>query len=132
MRIFIDTSAFYALLDRDDTNQEAAASAWTSMLSSDNTLMTSNYILVETCALLQNRLGIAATRAFQEELVPIVNIEYVNPEVHRSGMAALLAAARRNLSLVDCVSFEIMRILGVKNAFTFDPHFKEQGFHTIL
>jgi predicted nucleic acid-binding protein len=131
MRIFIDTSAFYALLDRDDTNQEAAASAWTSMLSSDNTLMTSNYILVETCALLQNRLGIAATRAFQEELVPIVNIEYVNPEVHRSGMAALLAAARRNLSLVDCVSFEIMRILGVKNAFTFDPHFKEQGFHTI-
>ena len=131
MRIFIDTSAFYALLDRDDTNQEAAASAWTSMLSSDNTLITSNYILVETCALLQNRLGIAATRAFQEELVPIVNIEYVNPEVHRSGMAALLAAARRNLSLVDCVSFEIMRILGVKNAFTFDPHFKKQGFRTI-
>jgi predicted nucleic acid-binding protein len=131
MRIFIDTSAFYALLDSDDTNQEAAASAWTSMLSSDNTLITSNYILVETFALLQNRLGIAAARAFQEELVPIVNIEYVNPEVHRSGIAAFLAAARRNLSLVDCVSFEIMRILGVKNAFTFDPHFKQQGFHTI-
>jgi predicted nucleic acid-binding protein len=131
MRVFIDTSAFYALLDRDDTNQEAAASAWTSILSSDNTLITSNYILVETCALLQNRLGIAATRAFQEELVPIMNIEYVNPELHRSGMAALLAAARRNLSLVDCVSFEIMRMLGVKDAFTFDPHFKQQGFHTI-
>jgi predicted nucleic acid-binding protein len=29
------------------------------------------------------------------------------------------------------VSFEIMRTLGIKTAFTFDPHFKEQGFTAI-
>lgn len=27
-----------------------------------------------------------------------------------------------------CVSFEVMRALGVKAVLTFDPHFREQGF----
>jgi len=44
---------------------------------------------------------------------------------------ANLSAGRHNLSLVDCVSFEMMRTLGIKTAFTFDAHFKEQDF-TIL
>ena len=93
--------------------------------------MTSNYVLVETFALLQNRLGIAAVRAFQEDIVPILNIEFVSPEVHRSGASALLAAAKRNLSLVDCINFEIMRGLGIRAAFAFDAHFKETGFQAM-
>jgi predicted nucleic acid-binding protein len=130
MRIFIDTSAFYALLDRDDANHQAAKGAWAKILSAENTLVASNYILVETFALLQNRLGLAAVQAFQEDLVPILNIEFVNLEAHRSGTAALLVAAKRTLSLVDCISFEIMRSLGIKTAFAFDAHFKEAGFQT--
>ena len=128
MRIFIDTSAFYALLDRDDENHTKAKKTWANMLDGENTLVTSNYVLVETVALLQNRLGIEAVRGFQDDLLPLVNIEYVAPEMHRSGVSALLAASRRNLSLVDCVSFEVMRTLGIKTVFAFDPHFKEQGF----
>jgi predicted nucleic acid-binding protein len=131
MKIFIDTSALYALLDRDDDNQEDAKTAWTKILNAENILVTSNYVLVETFALLQNRLGVGAVRAFQEDIVPIVNIEFVNPETHRSGTAALLASSKRNLSLVDCISFEIMRSLGIKTAFTFDAHFKEAGFQAI-
>jgi predicted nucleic acid-binding protein len=131
MRIFIDTSAFYALLDRDDANHRAAKGAWAKILSAENTLVTSNYVLVETFALLQNRLGLAAVQAFQEDLVPILNIEFVNLEAHRSGTAALLAASKRTLSLVDCISFEIMRSLGIKAAFAFDTHFKEAGFQTM-
>jgi len=49
-------------------------------------------------------------------------------ETHRSGISALLAAAKRNLSLVDCVSFELMGNLGIRTAFAFDAHFKDAGF----
>jgi predicted nucleic acid-binding protein len=131
MKIFIDTSAFYALLDRDDACHEEAKKAWTRILSIENVLVTDNYILVETFALLQNRLGVRAVRAFQEDIVPIVNIEFVNLEIHRSGIAALLASSKRNLSLVDCISFEIMRSLGIKTVFGFDAHFKEGGFQAL-
>jgi predicted nucleic acid-binding protein len=42
--------------------------------------------------------------------------------------AAFLTASRRKLSLVDCVSFVIMRDLGVKDVFGFDEDFQKEGF----
>jgi predicted nucleic acid-binding protein len=90
--------------------------------------ITSNYVLVETFALLQHRLGVGAVRGLQEDLIPILRVEFVTPEQHQAGVSALLAADRRGLSLVDCVSFEVMRNLGIREVFGFDPHFKEQGF----
>ena len=128
MRIFVDTSAFYALLDRDDENHQKAKKAWTGMVHGENVLVTSNYVLVETFALLQHRLGIEALRGFQDAIIPWVHVEFVSSEMHRAGVSVLLSVSRRNLSLVDCVSFEMMRALELKTAFVFDLHFKEQGF----
>jgi predicted nucleic acid-binding protein len=93
--------------------------------------ISNNYILVESFALLQRRLGMEAVRVFQEDILPLINIEWIDKETHKSGMSALLAASKRNLSLVDCVSFETMRALGIKTVFAFDPHFAEQGFKCI-
>ena len=131
MRIFIDTSAFYALLDRDDTRHPRAKRAWIELLKAAHTLVTSNYVLVETSALLQNRLGMEAIRAFHDDVLPLINSEFVTSGTHRSGVATLLSASRRNLSLVDCVSFEVMRTSGINTVFAFDKHFKEQGFTLI-
>jgi uncharacterized protein len=131
MRIFVDTSAIYAVLDGDDAYHPMAKETWTRVLHMDNTLVTSNYVLVESFALLQNRLGMDAVRGFREDVLPLINVEFVTAEVHGSGVSALLSASRRNLSFVDCVSFEIMRVSGIKNAFTFDSHFSEQGFSVI-
>ncbi len=128
MRLFIDTSAFFALLDHDDAQHSTAKRVWKDLLREDGTLLTSNYVLVECFALMQNRLGLRAVRDFQESILPLIQVEYVDPEMHRAGVSALLAASRRNLSLVDCVSFEVMRTLGIKAVFTFDIHFREQGF----
>lgn len=131
MRAFIDTSAFYALLDRDDENHRRAKDAWTSLLKNGNTLITNNYVLVEAFVLIQHRLGIEAARGFQNDILPLVNVEFIDAELHRSGVSALLSASRRNLSLVDCISFEMMRTLEIRTVFAFDPHFKEQGFHLL-
>ena len=131
MRIFIDTSALYALLDGDDNNHAKAKKAWGEIIQPENTVVTSNYVLVETFALVQTRLGLEAVRGLQEDLVPILHVEFVTFAIHRLGVAALLSASRRGLSLVDCVSFEVMRDLGIKTAFTFDAHFREQGFEIV-
>lgn len=128
MTVFVDTSAFFALLDRDDANHAKAKKAWVDLLGSDRTLLTSNYVIVESSALIQHRLGAEALRGFHEDVLPLINIEWIGEATHRSGMSALLAASKRKLSLVDCVSFEVMREAGVRKAFAFDPHFREQGF----
>lgn len=131
MRIFIDTSAFYALLDRDDENHRKAKNAWALLLRNENVLLTSNYVLVETFALIQHRLSIEAVRGLQNNILPLVNVEFVSAELHRSAVSAILSASRRNLSLVDCVNFEMMRTLEIRSVLAFDPHFKEQGFHVL-
>ena len=128
MSVFVDTSAFYALLDADDANHGPSALTWREMMASDENVVTTNYVLVETLALLQSMLGPRAVREFQEDIVPVLHVEFVTPELHRLGIAALLAASRRGLSLVDWVSFEVMRESGMKSAFTFDGHFREYGF----
>jgi uncharacterized protein len=128
MRIFIDTSAFYALLDRDDSVHQKARKVWADLLGAEHTLVTSNYILIETFALLQNRIGMEAVRGFHDDLLPLISVEFVSSGLHRSGISSFLSASRRSLSFVDCISFEIIRTLGIKTVFAFDQHFKEQGF----
>lgn len=128
MSVFVDTSGLLAVLDRDDVNHAAAASAWADILRSDEVLSATNYVLVETIALLQHRLGLKAVRFFQEEVLPVIGIVWVDASMHRAAMAILLAAGRKKLSLVDCVSFEAMHSGGISTAFTLDRHFREQGF----
>ena len=126
--IFVDTSAIYAILDRNDANHEAASRCWIRLLESGAPLFTTNYVLVESCALAQSRLGLDAVRSIQEDLLPVVDIVWADEAIHSLAMTALLAARRRKLSLVDCVSFAAMRQRGARAAFAFDRHFEEERF----
>jgi predicted nucleic acid-binding protein len=67
---------------------------------------------------------------FTRKATPLLQVDWVSEEQHRAGMEAVLAAARKKLSLVDCVSFQTMRNRGVRTAFCFDAHFRERGFAT--
>jgi uncharacterized protein len=128
MTLFVDTSGLYAVLDRDDANHPRARAAWEASLLDGTELVTNNYVLVETAALLQRRIGIAAVRALHEDVAPLLQVAWISEEQHRAAMEAILSAARKKLSLVDCVSFQTMRSCGIRAAFTFDAHFREQGF----
>jgi len=131
MTTFVDTSAFLAILDADDQYHAQARNAWEGMVSQEESLLCTNYILVETFALVQNRLGMEAVRTLQEDVLPLVGVEWMDAQSHYSSVMAMLIAGRRRLSLVDCASFETMRRLGVFTAFAFNPDFEDQGFETI-
>lgn len=131
MSVFVDTSALYALLDADDAHHARARTAWARLLEEETRLVSSNYVLVEACALVRSRLGVAALRVLVEDLVPVIHVRWLDEEAHGQAIAALLAAGRRRMSLVDCASFVLMRRQGIHEAFTFDRHFAEQGFARI-
>jgi uncharacterized protein len=132
VNIFIDTVAFLAVLNADDRFHRVAKDVWNKILSSeDSSLCSSNYVILETTALLQHRFGLFAVRLFETDLLPIIATIWVNEATHKQAMSALLVANRRDLSLVDCTSFEIIRQVGIESIFTFDLHFREQGFQII-
>ena len=118
-------------MDADDDRHAAACAEWKQLLDGRETLHTTNYVLVETSALLQNRLGMDGLRTFTADILPVVTILWVEEGQHRSAQHALLVSGRRNLSLVECTSFEAMRRLRLDRVFCFDPHFAEQGFQIV-
>lgn len=128
MSLFVDTSALLAIIDADQSRHDEVARVWHELLDGERTLFTSNYVMVETFALVQRRLGVGAVREFTDELVPILQPLWVDEGVHATAVASLLAAGRRRLSLVDCTSFELMRRNGLNEVLALDRDFVDQGF----
>ncbi|MPZ20184.1 MAG: PIN domain-containing protein [Luteitalea sp.] len=129
--ILVDTSALYAVLDRDDQNHPVAKATWGRLLETDDTLLVTNYVVVETTALVQHRLGREAVRVLCGDILPALDVHWITEADHMHAQTALLATDRRRLSLVDCSSFHVMRNRVVRTAFAFDPHFREQGFDVL-
>lgn len=94
-------------------------------------LLTHNYVLVETTAVVQHRLGATATRTLLEHLIEPLYVVWVDEFVHRQAVSAFLAGGSTRLSLVDRTSFEVMRRLGIETAFAFDRDFADEGFATV-
>ena len=128
--VFIDTSAFYAVLSSTDKNHDRAVADWNALLDDDVVrLCTSNYVVVETCALVRNRLGDDAMRSFLDTLLPLMMEIWVDQKAHASATAAMLAYGKNGPSLVDCASFAVMRDSSTEKALAYDRHFTEEGFH---
>ncbi|MBU4313975.1 MAG: PIN domain-containing protein [Actinobacteria bacterium] len=128
MSIFIDTSAFFAILDSGDEFHKESKDTFLRLIGDKEIFHSSNYITIETIVLVQNRLGLDAVRAFQDDIVPIINIHWIDERIHNIAVSSLLIARRKNISFIDYTSFELMRLLGLKKVFTFDKHFEEQSF----
>lgn len=131
MRVFVDTSAFLAVLDADERNHHDASRLWEHLIRDKVELICTNYVLVETFALVQRRLGRPVVSVFQDRVVPWLDTIWIDESLHEIGLTALLIANRRRLSLVDCVSFEVARKHRVDAVFAFDQHFEEQGFNQV-
>ncbi|HEX9384763.1 MAG TPA: PIN domain-containing protein [Anaerolineales bacterium] len=130
-KIFVDTSALYALISTQDQKIELAVKTWEDALERGEILFTNNYVLVECFALVQSRLGIEFARALQANIVSFLQVDWIGEQQHASSVNDVFTANRRQLSLIDCSCFESMRRLGIERVFTFDEHFHEQGFKVI-
>ena len=131
MSAFVDTSAFYALLVSTDDAHHPVRVAVERLLDQRRPLWTTSFVIVETMALLQHRVGVAAARDFDEDVLPTVHIQWVDERLYRRGADRLRREDRRRLSLVDCVSFECMLEQGLTTALTVDEHFAEAGFTVV-
>ncbi len=131
MVTLVDSSALYAYLDAGDRNHAAARDAFTALLEAGDRLITHNYVVVESSALVQRRLGVEAVRSLFDDLLPVIEIRWIDEATHRLAAAAMLGSLSRSISLVDWTSFVVMREMTLDRAFAFDADFVGQGLRTI-
>ncbi len=125
--IFLDASAIYALADKADPNHDTAYRKFDLALESGETFLVHNYILLESVALLQARLGLPAAILFLKDARSF-EVEWVDPDLHEEAVKELERIGKKRISLVDCTSFVVMRKKGVEKALAFDPDFQGRGF----
>jgi predicted nucleic acid-binding protein len=127
---FVDTSGLLAFLDRDAARHEEVVASIAEILD-ERRAITHNYVLLETEAVAGRRLGAGVARRLLEDLVPALEVVWVDRELHEAAVTAHLRSPRRRSSLVDQVSFELMRRLGVRSALALDRDFAREGFDLI-
>ena len=124
--MFVDTGAWYALLDRDDTNHHAAVKFKDSLVYP---LMTSNYIADEVITLTRNRLGHKVAVEIGQKLwsESIANLIYMTPQDEKRAWEIFVKYQDKAFSFTDCTSFALMERIGIIEVFAFDEHFRQYG-----
>ena len=117
-----------AASDQAQAKYARAKAAFTHLSFRRARLLTTSYVLVETYALLDRRLGIAAVRAFRTDFVPLLGVVWVEEALNQRALDELLKRSSKGRSLFDVTSFLVMRERSIDEAFAYDRHFDREGF----
>jgi hypothetical protein len=131
--VWIDTSFLYALFVQKDQNHAAAQPIWTTFLHKRITGVVSNLIVTELGTLLVYAFD-HATALRQVRLVldsALIKQVYIDARIESSALAWWKKYQDQKFSFTDCVSFEIMRRTGIRQALSYDCDFTIAGFELV-
>lgn len=129
MRLFVDTSAWFALVDRSDQNHRAAAGFVKQFRVEPVIWHLTDYIVDETATLLRLKLSHCEAVAFLDFLDRSRQVvrSQVTPDLLREAEAIFRRYSDKKWSFTDCVSFAYMDAQGLADVFAFDRNFTEYG-----
>ncbi len=130
MTVFVDTSALYTLLDRTDPGHTHVSKAHAELAG--RRLLTHNYVILESTALVERRLGRSLARRLLVDILAPVEVVWIDEAIHLTAASAYLATGTHGPSLVDFASFEVMRLRGITQALALDKRFAEAGFELLV
>ncbi|RIK79941.1 MAG: PIN domain-containing protein [Planctomycetota bacterium] len=131
--VFVDTSAFFAMLDRNDQWHEAVKPLVARLERSGVHIVTTDYVLDETVTLLQVR-GLRYVAGPWLDGILAGSCEIVWKDAARFDEVRRFYArhADKAWSFTDCFSFVVMRERGITQSLTADHHFAQAGFERLL
>lgn len=128
--LFIDTSAWVAVVNSRDQFHPAAGDFYRQSFNHYSKLITSNLVVAETYIMLRLDCGSAIALKWWKMIADSIKIEIIYADVGLTKDAFNLLQQYKDprISLTDAISFKIMEERKVREAFTFDSHFSTAGF----
>jgi len=129
-RVFVDTSAWYALLNARDVRHERALQ----LLDETYRLVTTNYVIDETITLTLIRAGYRQAVSVGDMLWSgkASEIVRITEEDEQAAWRMFKQFDDKQFSFTDCTSFVVMQRMGITLAFTFDDDFARTGLFVCL
>ena len=130
--VFLDTVGLIAIWDTDDQWHSPANEAYHRLLRSSSPLLTTTYVLLECGNASARRPYRARVNALRTALA--ARSALIEPDSHdiESAWAAYDRGEAGTAGIVDHVSFQVMKRLGLTRAFTHNSHFRLEGFDTLF
>jgi predicted nucleic acid-binding protein len=129
--IYVDTSAFYALLDRSDRFHARAKDVWPALLEDNISLVTTNYVVSETVTVLQYQIGFEAASLWYKDVLGVLSVHWVDEMTHQLACELWMNLGRQHYSLVDCISYITMNQNHIEKVFCFKENYAAQGFELL-
>lgn len=129
MKIFVDTSAFIALVDATDRNHQPAKRCYHEIMQSGSRLISSNFVICETLNYLRTRISYRVAIEFRESTYKsnLLEITPIGFETEEAAYKIFKKYKDKDFSFTDCTSFALMERKKIKKAFSFDHHFVQYG-----
>ncbi|MDI6791120.1 MAG: PIN domain-containing protein [Thermodesulfobacteriota bacterium] len=91
MTLFIDTSAFIALIDKDDQYHTQAKEFYQKKLSPPFKLITTNFVVCETINFLRARLPLKYAVEYRDDIISskIVSIIHITPDIENAAFSIM-------------------------------------------
>jgi predicted nucleic acid-binding protein len=132
--VFVDTSAFIALLDPRDDCHVQAVHVEQSLSGRAARLITTNFVLDETYTGLRGKIQHSAILRFRDLVRQSRRLSVIRITEALEDQAWKIFAryGDKDFSFTDCTSFAVMQQLGITTAFAFDEHFEQFGFTRVF
>ncbi len=136
MRIFIDTSALYALEDESDKNNKPARAFENDLITGKLGLVqlfTSNFVFDELMTLVRRNLGHEKAVEVGERMIAskILTIERISGKIEIPAWEIFKTYSDKEFSYTDCTSFALMESKAIQHSFAFDIQFEQMGFRRL-
>ncbi|WP_462322223.1 type II toxin-antitoxin system VapC family toxin [Halochromatium sp.] len=127
---FVDTGAWYALLDKKDPDHAAVVEAFAEYRGR---LVTSNYVFGETLTLARYQLGWSVAHQFGSALRErrVARMERVTTEDEAAAWSIFQQQQDTHYSFTDCTSFALVRRLALPICLAIDPDFRAFGLRCL-
>lgn len=129
---FLDSGYLVALELRRDQNHSLARKHWDKLKEALPRLITTDYVFDEVVTYFNNRGWNAKAVQLGQSLMesPSISLIHVDEDLFAESWRYFQQHDDKTFSLTDCISFVVMRKLGLTTALTFDKHFRQAGFQT--
>lgn len=130
--VFVDTAFFKALFDSKDDFHADSEKIWSKLALEKARFVTTNFVLDESFTLIKLRCGKKVVNDFRQGLATSLKIKLIRTMSQDEAAAwNWFLLDWSDLSFTDCVSFAVMKRLGLERVATFDQHFAKAGFQIV-
>lgn len=135
--VFIDTSGWLALANKDDRWYRLATQTYANLKKASAKLITTDAVILEIGNAFRTpkyrHLAVnLVNNLYEANLKKHIHLVHVTTLLLQKGFELFSKAKDKNWSITDCVSFILMRQMRIKTALTSDHHFEQAGFEILL